>query len=241
MLACQNISLSYGPEKILDSLGFRIESGSVLCLMGASGCGKTSLLKIISGLLHVKTGEINCDVARPGPLVGYMSQSMDLLPWLSAVKNAVLAAKLTDKVPAAAETEVRGLFEKFGLSECVEKKPYQLSGGQQQRVAILRTLLSRPKLLLLDEPFGHLDTSLRLLFADHIREYVRSAQATALIVTHQADEAVHIADRIIVIEGKPSRLAHDLPISSEDDRRQAMRLLQGYDFGTDSSRQKAEA
>jgi ABC-type nitrate/sulfonate/bicarbonate transport system ATPase subunit len=223
MLAATSLRHDYGSGPVLDGIDLALEEGRVTCLLGPSGCGKSTLLNILAGLLEPGSGEVRSEVARPGPKLGYMAQEPELLPWLTAEENAALAARLGVVAPDAQRRHA--LFRHFGLAGCERLYPHGMSGGERQRVALIRTLLAEPALLLLDEPLGHLDAVLRLKAAQTIRHSVTARRATALVVTHQLDEAVYLGDRIVTLSGKPTRVTGLYPLDSAAARRDAFMTL----------------
>ena len=212
MLKIKNLSLTFGERAILDDINMDVAEGEIVALLGPSGCGKTSILNIIAGFLSPSGGSVSTEIDCPGPRLGYMRQDHGLLPWLNAFDNATLAFRLDSERGTYDAQKVRNLFEKFDLGECIHSFPQQMSGGQRQRLALLRTLLGEPQLLLMDEPLGHLDAALRIELVHQVRGMIMELNAAAVIVTHQMDEAVLLADRILVLGETPTRLiASEVP------------------------------
>lgn len=212
MLSVRRLSFDRVEQRVLQDVSFDLKAGEILAFLGPSGCGKTTLLNLVAGFLKPTGGQIERTIACPGPKLGYMRQDHGLLPWLTAKENIRLATCLCPAIPSADEKALEAALARFGLAAVQQKKPCALSGGQRQRLALLRTLWGQPSLLLLDEPFAHLDTALRLSLARHVRAYVTDTAAAALLVTHQMEEAIQMADRIMVLGAHPTRIltAHDL-------------------------------
>lgn len=206
MLSARHLSFERQGKKIFSDISLDLKAGEITALVGPSGCGKTSLLNILSGACAPTTGEIHCTLPRPGKDLGNMRQDHGLLPWLNAQDNIALGFKLC---PEQRPMDPAWLEE---LYTCAEIRPFltafpgELSGGERQRLAFLRTLALKPRLLLLDEPFAHLDACLALKLGAFLQLYVRREKAALLIVTHALMETLNIADRLLIMEGKPSRI-----------------------------------
>ena len=209
VLEVQDLHQAYGGHKVIRGLSFALRRGAIGCLLGPSGCGKTTVLRCIAGFEPVRAGRILLgDVVVSSPQtslppekrrVGMVFQEHALFPHLSAAAN--IAFGLSKK--SFPDQRVRELAELVGLVGLLEKYPHELSGGQQQRVALARALAPRPDLLLLDEPFSNLDTDLRERLSLELREIIKASGATAVLVTHDQQEAFAIADEIGVMhEGR---------------------------------------
>lgn len=198
MLNVAGISKSFAAP-VLQDVTFTLEPGTVLAILGASGGGKTTLLRMIAGLEKPSSGTITSTVTRPGPGIGYMGQSAPLAPWLTALDNAILPARLAGVSSPAHKLRAASELTALGLMDDLQKHPRELSGGMQQRVAIAGMLTLEPQLYLMDEPLGQLDIPLRRRVADVLRDDVKRRKAAAIIVTHSIEEALFIADRIIVL------------------------------------------
>ncbi len=207
LLALDSVAQRYGEVEVLHDVSFTIERGAIACLLGASGCGKTTILRCIAGFEPLTGGEIRLDghvVSRPGFLlapeqrrVGMVFQEHALFPHLRVEEN--IAFGLRQLPRSAREARVRELAELVGLGTDLRKYPHELSGGQQQRVALARALAPRPELLLLDEPFSNLDVDLRERLSLEVRDIIKASGATAVLVTHDQQEAFAMADEIGVL------------------------------------------
>jgi NitT/TauT family transport system ATP-binding protein len=205
-LSFRNVTRRFEALTALAGIDLTLGAGAVTAVVGPSGCGKSTLLELVAGLQQPDEGEI---VRRPA---AYMPQRDLLLPWRDALGNAALALECQGVARAEARRRAVPLFERFGLAEFERVRPAELSGGMRQRVAFLRTLLQGRPVLLLDEPFGALDAITR---AD-LREWLAGALAedprTVLLVTHDVEEAVFLADRIVVLSPRPGRVVADFEV-----------------------------
>jgi NitT/TauT family transport system ATP-binding protein len=192
-----------GWPPIVDGADLEVGEGAFNCLVGRSGCGKTTLLKLAAGLLVPDAGEVVFQPRSPGALgrdMGFVFQSPNLLEWHRVIDNVLLPIALHRRPTAQENAQALQLLEQLGLAEHARKYPRQLSGGQQSRVALARALILRPSLLLLDEPFAALDAITREELQDALLTLSRLHRTTVLFVTHDIAEAVYLADRIDVVE-----------------------------------------
>lgn len=207
-----------GALLVLSDINLVVSQGEFVTIVGASGCGKSTLLRLILGLDLDHDGEIRVDgrpVTGPSADRAIVFQDHRLLPWLTAEAN-VAAALLNSPLDREARArEVRTHLELVGLGAFAHAYPRQLSGGMAQRVAIARALVGRPKFLLLDEPLGALDALTRLRLQDELKRIVAHEGATALLVTHDVDEAVFLGHRVVVMDPHPGRIAAILPVPPE--------------------------
>jgi iron(III) transport system ATP-binding protein len=224
LLELRGVSHAYDKREVLDRLTFQVATGSIACLLGASGCGKTTVLRTIAGFEPITSGEIllgGQTMSHPGWTVpperrriGMVFQDYALFPHLTVERN--IAFGLRGAPPARSRTRVDELLETVGLEAARTRYPHELSGGQQQRVALARALAPRPDLVLLDEPFSNLDVDMRERLALDVRDILKQQGMTAVLVTHDQHEAFNIADEIgIMTSGRieqwdtPYRLYHE--------------------------------
>ncbi len=220
--------VTYGYEKkgpVLQNIHWSIPQGQFHCLLGKSGCGKTTLLKLASGLLLPDEGTIALDhqqVKGPSPSSGYVFQAPTLLEWKTAMENILLPISLKRKPSPEDVDYARHLLDLMGLSGYQDQYPKQLSGGQQSRVAIARALIQRPAMLFLDEPFAALDAITREELQDDLLRLCQLNQTTVLFITHDIAEAVYLSDRVAVMaEGK---LVHEVEVPLPKPRQVEMRV-----------------
>jgi nitrate/nitrite transport system ATP-binding protein len=205
LLKIENLSKTYVPGKpVFSNVSFTLNKGEFVCIIGHSGCGKTTVLNVLAGLDTASSGNVFMDgreVAGPSLERGVVFQSHALMPWLTVRKNIAFA--VTSKWPDWKSAEVNAQVEKYvamvGLSSAIDKKPSQLSGGMKQRVGIARAFAIQPKMLLLDEPFGALDALTRGTIQEELMNIVRETQQTVFMITHDVDEAILLADRIVLM------------------------------------------
>ncbi|MGD0452212.1 MAG: ABC transporter ATP-binding protein [Solirubrobacteraceae bacterium] len=210
-VALEGVGRTYGERgarsvQALADVSMRAAPGELLAVVGPSGCGKTTLLELICGLQAPDAGSIAC-----APAV-LMPQRDLLLPWLSAVDNAALALRIAHVSRAHARAQADALFAELGLDGFQHARPHALSGGMRQRVAFLRTLLSGKPLLCLDEPFGALDTITRGEMQEWLGGTLAREPRTVVLVTHDVEEAVLLADRVVVLSQRPGRVIAQLEI-----------------------------
>ncbi len=219
-LAARGVSVTKGSVQILDSVNLMVEPGTFVALVGPSGAGKSTLLGLLAGLETPDEGIVEKDgvtLTHPG-LVAYMPQSNLLLPWRSVVANVSLGLEATGAPRRAARKEALAALERFGLEEFASVPPAALSGGMRSRVALLRTALLGRDTLLLDEPFGALDALTRRDLQGWLLDVRDELAATIVLVTHDVDEALLLADRVVVLSRRPARVALDLPVDLERPR-----------------------
>ena len=194
------------PVTALDGLSLRAAPGEIVAVVGPSGCGKTTLLELVCGLAAPDAGTVE---AAPATL---MAQRDLLLPWLAAVDNAALALRVAGVARQAARERAAALLRDFGLQGFEQARPYELSGGMRQRVAFARTLLSGRTVLCLDEPFAALDALTRQEMQEWLAGALAVAPRTVVLVTHDVEEAIVLADRVLVLSPRPARVVAELAV-----------------------------
>ena len=213
-----------GRPPVVDGVDWRMQAGEFHCLLGRSGCGKTTLLKLAAGLLRPQSGRVVLrgeELAAPGPQLGFMFQAPTLLEWHTVLNNVLLPVSLQRKPTAQDEQHALQLLQQLGLAEHAQHYPRQLSGGQQSRAALARALILEPPLLLLDEPFAALDAITRAELQDDLLRTCHEHGTTVLFVTHDINEAVYLGDRIALMHG--GRIVGDWTIDLPAPRTQSMR------------------
>ena len=225
LLEIHDLNLSYhskqGETPALSSVSFNIEDKDFVSIVGPSGCGKTTILSLIAGLLTPSSGEILLDdkkVIGVNTEIGYMFQKDNLLDWLTVEKNVLLGLKIQKKVTDENIRFVYNLVEKYGLKDFMGHYPSELSGGMRQRVSLIRTLATRPKLLLLDEPFSALDYQTRLDIQNIVYKIIVDEKKTAILVTHDISEAIAMSNKIIILSKRPASVKKiiDVKFSKEN-------------------------
>lgn len=210
MIALEHVALTYqspdGEIEALRDVSFEMEEGEFVSIVGPSGCGKSTLLSLISGLEPPTGGRILVDgkpVTAPSGRVGLMPQRDQLFEWRTIWGNVTLGLELHKERDPKQYERVRSLVEQYGLGAFTNKRPSQLSGGMRQRCALIRTMATQPRILLLDEPFSALDYQTRLSVSADIHAIIRQEHKTALLVTHDISEAISLSDRVVVLSHRP--------------------------------------
>jgi nitrate/nitrite transport system ATP-binding protein len=207
-LQIQDLARRYGPTTVFERVNFSMEKGEFVCIIGHSGCGKTTILNILAGLDHASAGVVIMDsreVAGPSLDRGVVFQGHALMPWLSAMGNIAFAVR--SRWPRWNRIQVQTHCQKFidlvGLTGAEHKKPAELSGGMKQRVGIARAFAIQPKMLLLDEPFGALDALTRGTIQDELLRICEATHQTVFMITHDVDESILLADKILLMSNGP--------------------------------------
>ncbi|MCX6682818.1 MAG: ABC transporter ATP-binding protein [Methanoregula sp.] len=203
------------PVESLVDISIEVNDEEFICILGPSGCGKTTLLRIIAGLDHPTSGSVRIDglvIDRPNRKLGMIFQDYSLYPWRTVVENIAFGLELQDVPKEQRSATIGKYLEMTGLSEFGNSYPYELSGGMRQRVAVVRALAIDPTVLLMDEPFGALDAQTRNKLQHDLLDIWGKTRKTILFVTHSVDEAVFLADRIVVLTPRPGRICEIIPI-----------------------------
>ena len=199
------------------NMNFSVSKQEFVSIVGPSGCGKTTILSLIAGLLSPSDGEILLSgkkiTGKKNLDVGYMFQRDNLFDWLSVFQNVCLGLSIQHKKTPQNIEIAKSLIEKYGLKDFEKHHPKELSGGMRQRVALIRTLATNPKLLLLDEPFSAVDFQTRLKVQDDVHSIIRSEKKTAILVTHDISEAVALSDKVLVLSKRPAKVKCVFPIN----------------------------
>jgi ABC-type nitrate/sulfonate/bicarbonate transport system ATPase subunit len=215
-LSFENVTRRYGALTALAGIDLRLRRDEITAVVGPSGSGKSTLLELVAGLQDPDEGVVRVNgavsAAQRRSACSYMPQRDLLLPWRDALGNAALALECQGMPRAEARRRAEPLFERFGLAQFERSRPAELSGGMRQRVAFLRTLLPGRPLLLLDEPFGALDAITRADLQEWLAGMLAEEPRTVLLVTHDVEEAVYLADRVIVLSARPGRMVAEFEV-----------------------------
>jgi NitT/TauT family transport system ATP-binding protein len=202
----ERVTRRFGEVTAVENLSLTVADGEIVALVGPSGCGKSTLLELLAGLQRPDSGEA---LAEPA---AYMPQRDLLLPWRSALANAALALECGGMRPRDARRRAQPLFERFGLRGFERARPHELSGGMRQRVALARTFLAGRPLLLLDEPFASLDQITRGSMQEWLAGALLEEPRTVVLVTHDVQEALYLADRVAIMSSRPGRIVMELEV-----------------------------
>ena len=195
--------------RALDEINLEVQRGEVICILGPSGCGKSTLLNIVAGFLPPSGGEVRVDgrpVVEPGPDRGFVFQEFALFPWRTVLQNIEFGPVLKGMEKADRHARARELIQRIHLTGFEDKFPFELSGGMKQRVGIARALANDPEVLLMDEPFGALDAQTRRVMQEELLKLLGETEKTVLFVTHAIDEAIVLADRVMIMTARPGQV-----------------------------------
>jgi NitT/TauT family transport system ATP-binding protein len=209
------LTLSLGGQEVVRALDVSVAPGELVCVLGPSGCGKSTLLGAIAGFVPVAEGQLTVDgapVRGPGGERGMVFQQHTLLPWRTALDNVAFGLKVRGVPRAVRRQRAAALLGSVGLAGYERHYPEQLSGGMQQRVELARALITGPSVLLMDEPFGALDAQTRLDMQALLLDVWERLRPTIVFVTHDVDEAIFLADRVLVLGARPAQLRADIPV-----------------------------
>ncbi len=210
-----------GAVRALEGIDLHIAPGELVSILGPSGCGKSTIIGAVAGFLRPTAGAVAVDgqpVRAPGPERGVVFQQHTLFPWKTVAGNVEFGLKMRGLPRAERKARAREILEHVGLSEFLEHYPQQLSGGMQQRVNLARVLVNRPRVILMDEPFGSLDAQTRLQMQQMLLGLWRELAMTVVFVTHDVDEAVFLSDRVVVLTRRPGRIQAEIPVDLERPR-----------------------
>jgi NitT/TauT family transport system ATP-binding protein len=222
-IAFDRVGLTLGGVRIHDELTFDVRSAEFVCLVGPSGCGKSTALRLVGDLLPVERGTVTVDGRTPGEAwerLAYVFQSPRLLPWKDALDNAAFGLEMRHPRMGREERRTRAAVQlkRMGLGADMHKMPSMLSGGERQRVAIARALALDPDIVLMDEPFSALDPNTRVRLRQQLVELWQETAKTILFVTHDVDEALVLADRIVALSPKPARVVRTFTVAADRPR-----------------------
>lgn len=237
-LQFSQVTKSFGDLNVIRQFDETIRTGEIVALVGPSGCGKSTVLHMVAGLQSASTGTLNADgkpVDKPSPERTLVFQEHALYPWMTLLENVSLALEFQNKPRASAREQAHQWLGRVKLTGFEDYYPHQVSGGMRQRCALARAFIARPKVLLLDEPFGALDALTRLTLQSVLRDLIEEERPTVVLVTHDVDEALYLADRVLVFSNRPATVlksfelghipkTHDLTAFA-DIRREVLGLL----------------
>jgi NitT/TauT family transport system ATP-binding protein len=218
VLEVKDLTKRFGDTVALDHVSFEVHRREFVCVVGASGCGKSTLVRLLAGLEQPTSGSLLLDgreVDGPGADRGMVFQGYTLFPWLTVKDNVMFGPRMKGMSRSAAREEAEQWLALVSLEAFADAYPHQLSGGMKQRVAIARALANSPRILLMDEPFGALDAQTRAQMQRHLLHIWKNADVTIVFITHDLDEAIYLADRILVLKPRPGRVAEllEVPVS----------------------------
>lgn len=205
----------YGDLLVLDDISFTIKEGEFVCVVGPTGCGKTTFLNLLTRLIVPTSGEILIDGGAADPKkhnISFAFQERSAYPWLSVEDNIQFGMKIKKEKPEVIRERTEEILELMGLKKFRKSYPHQLSVSGEQRIVIGRSFAMRPDLLLMDEPYGQMDIKMRFYLEDEVIRLWKNYGSTVIFVTHNIEEAVYLADRIIILTNKPAKVKEELPI-----------------------------
>jgi NitT/TauT family transport system ATP-binding protein len=216
LVEINRVSIVFGKgrqaHKAVEETSIRVEPGEFVCILGPSGCGKSTLLNTVAGYVTPDSGEVRVDgelITGPGPDRGMVFQQYSLFPWKTVKENVAFGPKIAGK---AADAVANTFLDMVGLTRFANRYPAELSGGMQQRVGIARALANYPRVLLMDEPFGALDAQTRVMMQENLLKIWNDFGTTVMFVTHDVDEAIFLADRVLIMSASPGRIIADLTV-----------------------------
>ncbi|KGN86996.1 ABC transporter ATP-binding protein [Porphyromonas gulae] len=214
MISIKNLSFGFEGLPIFSDLNYTFERGKYYSILGPSGCGKTTLLNLISGLLSPSMGSVSLSPSDKGQAISYMPQTDTLLPWRTVRENIRLVFEVLRREPDEQAVEI--YLKHFGLADFADYYPESLSAGMKQRIALIQALVSKPSIILLDEPFSNLDFDIKLKIQTRIIGELQHADTTILMVTHDIEDAIVMSDYILILSEKPVQIKRCIPITFDD-------------------------
>ncbi len=235
LVEIDGVSVTFGAgavaHRAVETTNLRIEPGEFVCILGPSGCGKSTLLNCVAGYVTPTEGSVRVDgkpVTGPGPDRGMVFQQYSLLPWKTVHDNVAFGPRMAGANRIEASSTANTFLNMVGLKKFGNRYPAELSGGMQQRVGIARALANYPSVLLMDEPFGALDAQTRFMMQENLLQIWKKFGTTVLFVTHDVDEAVFLADRVLVMSAAPGRVIRELTVDLPRPREADMATEHGY-------------
>lgn len=231
LLSVQNISKEYGEKNVLHNISLNVHKGELVCLLGVSGIGKTTLFNIISGLLVPDSGKVilnDKDITGVTGNVSYMLQKDMLLPWYTVLDNTALPLLIKGMKKTEAHEKASSYFSQFGIDGTQKQFPSELSGGMKQRAALLRTYLFSAELALLDEPFSALDAITKSQMHSWYLDVMQKIKLSTIFITHDIDEAILLSDRIYILGGSPGTITSEIKIDVSKPRSKDFSLTQEF-------------
>jgi len=210
---------------VLKSVSFELDKKEIISIVGKTGCGKTTLLNIICGLLNPNDGRVFVDGN-----IGYVPQKDLLLPWRNIIENILLSVEIKKNFNKEIISQSRKFLKQFDLKEFANSYPDEISGGMRQKVSLIRTFIQNPDIVLLDEPFSAIDFNSRLQLVEQLRNYILSSGKSAIFVTHNIEEAISISDRIIVLGSRPAKILYQEKINIAEENRKPADIRKTKEF-----------
>lgn len=214
-IVVKNLTKKFGELLVLDDISFTIKEGEFLCVVGPTGCGKTTFLNLLTRIYTMTKGDIYIDGKPADPKVHNISfafQEPSAIPWLSVKENLKFGLKIKKFPAEEIDRRVEHIAALLGLTKVLDAYPHQLSVSEEQRVIIGRAFITYPDLLLLDEPYGQMDLKMRFYLEDQVLKLKQELGSTVLFITHNIEEAVYLADRILILSNKPTTIKESLPV-----------------------------
>lgn len=234
-ISIENVSIVFQAGKVrhtaVEETSIEIGSGEFVCILGPSGCGKSTLLNTVAGYVRPTNGAVTVDdeeIQSPGPDRGMVFQQYSLFPWKTIRENVAFGPRIAGRGRDSSISDANTFLDMVGLTQFADRYPAELSGGMQQRVGIARALANYPRVLLMDEPFGALDAQTRVMMQENLLNIWDEFGTTVLFVTHDVDEAIFLADRVLIMSASPGRIIADLTVPLPRPRHQEMATDKAY-------------